>query len=279
MADVIDIEEFIEPDPRRRAGNAKRAQASRERGDAEMQARIAAVAAKARGQHVDPQVRTRKATSEELERIFGSPSAPPDGDGAVCDRERRAIDTAQREARQRRVAAEERRKLEPALAQEGSDSIEPKPESKATPNPPKPVKAPLEWKVERTCERAGCEHTYIPNANMQKYCGITCSERVAAARRRARAGGRTMDQPRTCLFCECSFKPRAPRQEYCSEVCRNEAARQQTLDSSRRKRGKDPLARYIDMLMKLARQPDCPAHVFDRLERLVGAHPEEEPDA
>lgn len=161
--------------------------------------------------------------------------------------------------------------------------------------------------TERECRREGCDVRFVPSMPSQAYHSIECrNEAVRAQRRRtdkgkrerrkvrveeARGGART----RTCALggCEVEFEPPFPRSLYCSPEHSQEARLKSRRRSERRLTVSAETSRVIDEIDRLERSlngrlpelgrdylvllwqkvnkdPECPPHVYDRLERLLG---------
>lgn len=160
---------------------------------------------------------------------------------------------------------------------------------------------------ERECRREGCTVVFMPGMPSQAYCSTECRDEATRAQRRvtdkgkrerrhkrlaeARGGPRV----RVCALPGCGkeFEPPYPRSLYCSPEHTDAARRKSRRRSEQRPTVSADTRRVIEEIERLERElggrlpdlardylvflwkrvnedPDCPAHVYDRLERLLG---------
>lgn len=170
-----------------------------------------------------------------------------------------------------RVAAQEARERE--TREMLSSAPPPVPE----PKPPKPkreARAKDAWQGEtRTCAYSFCGREFTPRSANSAYCTPLCRERNQKGVE-LDEDGKPKARLRTCAreACGKEFMPTSPRQRYCTPDCRTLAQNAGDLVTKKERKSALKASRdeYIAVLLRKIEEPDCPEHVYDRVERILG---------
>lgn len=163
--------------------------------------------------------------------------------------------------------------------------------------------------TERECRRDGCDVMFVPSMPSQAYHSIECRDEAVRAQRRVTDKGKRERRakrleeargPRTrvCALdgCDVEFEPPYPRSLYCSPEHSDEARLRSRRRSQSRIAVSPDTRRVIEEIERLERElggrlpelardylvllwkkvnedPDCPPHVYDRLEHMLGLPP------